>query len=406
MSTSYLSIKNIWKKEAESETSISSSLALSPLIQLYTAENIDQLNWQNTQDGESARHYLTALIKQGTRHYIDNIDAEMQILQIDKLIFPLLIVHNNYQNSYVCSPYGYLSLGLEELHLIKNRFFRTIAEKAIKGLQSLLRKGKINQLVYVNNWLFSTDLYPPELTIKHLQWITNFLKAKFPDHAIVFRSLNKGTTGKLKRDLKQCGFKFIANRQVYITNPTDQALFKTRIVKSDLKLWHEKEYELIEKEQLSEEDEKRILDLYRHLSIEQHSSLNPKLNERFIKLMLKDPLFQVKALKKDGTIDGVTGYFNLHKTFICPFFGYDKNQKEPNRLYRLLSTTLLLEASKQSHTFHQSAGASFYKTIRRAKSYLEYHGAYTRHLPLRQRSSWWLIKTILNTAAIPLMKKY
>lgn len=374
---------------------------------LYDRNDIDRLVWPNTDAGQFAKRYLLPLIKNGPNRFIDNINAEMQVLQIDNHVLPILIVDDHYENSYVCSPYGhYVSLALDKLYIFKKPLIRKAAEVTLKILGKMLRKGRINKIVYVNHWLLSTDLHPQNLSKKQVEKITGHLQEKFPDSAIAFRSINAKISPHLKKEIRKCGFKLIVSRQIYLTDTSEKSLFNTRIIKSDLKLWRESGYEVVDGMQLNEEEKQRILQLYNLHSIVHHSSLNPQFNDQFLNMMLDQNLLHIKALKRDGIIEGVVGYQIKNGVFFCPFFGYDKTREDQTRLYRLLSTMLLLEATKEGKLFHQSAGGSFYKKIRRAMSYTEYLGVYTKHLPIKQRMAWGLVRTIMNIIAVPLMKNY
>lgn len=376
-------------------------------VQLYNCHTIDTLAWPDTESGQFARRYLIPLIKEGPRRFIDNIDAEMQLLQIDNHLLPILISNNNYENSYVCSPYGhYVALAFDKLHIFKKPLVKSAAELTLNVLGKALRRGKINQIVYVNHWLLSTDLHPQNLTKQQLDSISCFLQKQFPHSAIAFRSINIKTSPALKKEIKKCGFKFIVSRQVYLTDTTEKSLFSTRIIKSDLKLWRESGYEVVDGKSLNESEKERVLKLYHIHSIGHHSSLNPQFNSQFLNMMVDQNLLHVKALRRDGVIDGVAGYQIKNGVFFCPFFGYDKSQVDQTRLYRLLSTMLLLEASKEGGLFHQSAGASFYKKIRRATSYTEYMSVYIRHLPFKQRLAWNMVRGVMNLVALPFMKNY
>lgn len=376
-------------------------------LSLYTADNIDQLQWPETDEGTYAKKYFTPLIKHGVDQYVKNINATLSILKLRESIFPLLIVDNVYENSYVCSPYGhYILLGLESLHLLDNRFLRASAASSLKGLGKILKQGNINNIVYIDHWLFSTDLHLKEMGNADLQCIVQFLTEKYPRHALALRSINSKNNPELKEHLKQNQFSLLLSRQVYLTDATDDSIFNTRILKSDLKLLRECDYELVDNDQLDEKEHERILELYNLLTIQQHSTLNPQLNLRFIRLLLEEKILQVKALKKNGVIEGIVGYLERDQTLLCPFIGYDKSHPDKTRLYRLLSTTLLLEAKKRKCLMHQSAGASFYKTVRRAVGYPEYLGVYTRHLPFKQKCVWGLLQGMTNLAAPRFMKKY
>jgi hypothetical protein len=376
-------------------------------VQLFDSKTIESLDWPATQDGRYAKKFLEPLLKNGIQHYIDNVNAEIFALKIENLVLPVVVAKENYDNSYVCSPYThYISYGKASMKLIENPFLVRFIGSLINGVGKLGRMGCINSVVYVNNWLFSTDLYPEGFTSEHLSAIVTFLKKIFPQHAIIFRSLNRLTTAPLQELLKNHGFHLIASRQVYITDAKNQSIFQTRILKSDLKLWRETPHEIIDENQISSDDYPQLLDLYNTLYINQHSSLNPQFNNQFIQMVFNTQFLQFKILKINGCIKGVAGYLERNGIMLCPFFGYDKNEPGHNVVYRLLSTSLLLEAQKRGLIFHQSAGASFYKTVRRAESCLEMMAVYTGHLSFKQKFTWAALKMFINSIAPPYMKKY
>jgi hypothetical protein len=377
------------------------------LIQIFDAKTIDQLVWPASSDGEYARKFLTPLIKNGIHHYIENIDAEMQVLRVNNRVFPLVVTNNCYETSYVCSPYGhYISYASESLHLIEGKFIKVLTKNALKGFGKILKAGNINRVVYVNNWLFSTDIYPDELTVEEIKLISKVLQEAFPSHAIVFRSMNSCTNAPSLEALKGNAFDMIVSRQVFLTDTKNVDVFKTRIFKSDLKLMRESNYEILDETQLTEEEYDRVPALYRKLYIEKHSSLNPQLTRRYLQLFLDEGLMHFKVLKREGKIDGVVGYYCRNGLMTSPFFGYDDTLSNSTQLYRLLSTVLTLEAKEKQFVLHQSSGASFYKKVRRAESYMEYLAVYTNHLSYGRKLPWMLLKHTMNSVAIPFMQKY
>jgi hypothetical protein len=376
-------------------------------LALYTAETIDQLEWPETEEGLHAKKYFVPLVKDGINHYVKNIRGSLVILKYKENAIPLLLVEDEFENSYVCSPYGhYILLGLEYLHLMNNRLLRAGAANSLKGIGKILKQGKINNILYINHWMFATDLHSREIGEEDLRKIVNFLSENYPRHAIAVRSINSKNNPELKQHLGNIRFSFLLSRQIYLTDTNDEAIFQTRILKSDLKLLRECDYEIVGNDDLQEHEHERILQLYNLLSIEQHSALNPQLNLNFVRLLIEDKLLQIKALKKNGVIEGIVGYLERSQTLFCPFIGFDKAHPDKSKLYRLLSTLLLLEARKKKCLMHQSAGASFYKTVRRAVSYQEYLAVYTRHLPFKQKVAWGLLQGMINLTAAPLMKKY
>jgi hypothetical protein len=206
--------------------------------------------------------------------------------------------------------------------------------------------------------------------------------------------------------LKEQNFHCIASRQIYVSDPRDASLFRTRILKSDLKLWKESPFEIVDTTELSRRELGELLKLYNLLYITQHTELQPQINLDFMELLLQKKVLQFKIVKLDGIIKGAAGYIERNGLLFCPFFGYDKEDEQHSTLYRTLSTALLLEAQKRNVRFHQSAGASFYKTIRRAQSSLEFMAVYTEHLPYRQKWIWKTLQRLVNRVAPTYMKKY
>lgn len=67
--------------------------------------------------------------EKGISHFIDNIHADIFVLKFDQNIFPIVVSHENYSNSWVCSPYAhYVSYGKEASGLVKIRFLQNLSK--------------------------------------------------------------------------------------------------------------------------------------------------------------------------------------------------------------------------------------------------------------------------------------
>lgn len=374
---------------------------------LYDASSIDTLDWPDTPAGQYAKFFLTPLVKEGLKSYVSNIDAEYMALKIDNMVLPVLIPHSNTRNSYVCSPYQhYITFGKEHIDLLNNAFLIRTVLSVFPLIEKMALYGRLNSVVYVNHWLYSTDLYPKELKRKHLDKTIAFLAERFPERAIIMRSLNAITSPSLLHDLEEMKCQMIPSRQVYVSDCKDESIFQTRIVKSDLRLWYKKIYQVIDGSQIESQDCAQLLNLERLLYIIQHSDLHPQYTLNFIKLMKEHRLLQFKALRHEGEYIGVAGYYECDGTMFCPFFGFDKVHPDHNVIFRLLNTALLLEAKQHGWLFHQSAGASFYKSVRHAKGTLEFMAVSARHLPKKQQLTWLFLKQFMNTFALKAMRNY
>lgn len=363
--------------------------------QLYTAATLEHLPWPETPDGLYAKKFLTPLVKEGIPKYIPNIDADLQLLLIDQIVLPLVVVNSHARNAYVCS-----------LHAHYIAYAKQFVESPfIQSLLSLVDKAskyaRIDATVYVNNWLFSTDLYPDGLSATHIAAILASLKKAFPHHAVVFRSLNSLTNESLLKETKTLGCHHILSRYVHITRTPNEALFQTRILKSDLRLLQSSSFEISE----SSDDYASFKSLYSEMCKKQHSHLHPHFTEEFIAHLFQEGLLQAKIVKAQGVIKGIAGYYQRGPLMMCCFFGYDKKDPHHLTIYRLLSTALLLEAQKRGLIFHQSSGAGFYKSLRRAEGFFEYKALYSKHLPFGRRCFWQLLRLFVNAAAPRYLKQ-
>jgi len=377
-----------------------------PAIALYHAHNIEECPWPQTDDGQYAQASLTPMIKQGVSQYIDNIQTSMSVLKIGDVVLPITINDAEYANSYVCSPYSfYISYARESLDVISRAWLTSLMDFVLVGLGKFFKQFHINKVITVNNWLYSTNLYP-QIAPKQLDMGIAYLKERYPDHAIIFRSIDQMTSPVCYETFKQMPCSIIATRQVFLIDPHATTLMNSRLFKSDLKLLKNSGYEIVNNGRLTEADIPRLLYLYRDLYIHKYSDLNPKFNENFLRLVLKENLLNFRALKKDGRLDGVVGYVVRNGKMYCPFFGYDGEVPKEPSLYRLLSTVLMQEAIDNRLFFHQSSGASVFKTIRKAERHIEYTAVFYDHLKVRRHIPWILLKSLYNSIGTHYMKKY
>ncbi len=376
-------------------------------IQLFDRETIKSLVWPDTEAGLKAKRFLEPLVKNNISYYIDNINADIFVLKVDQFVFPVIVAQKNYRDSFICSPYGqYISYAKEYLPLIGNRFLELCANSFLTILGIFLRWGSFNSVVYVNNWLSSTDLYPKEISSTQITAIQKFLIQKFPRYAIVFRSLNTLTNAPLIEKLKKEKFQLLSSRQIFVTDTKNPAVYQTRPYKCDLKLYKTSHLEVVDTQEIALEECPDLLKLHQSLYLDHHSYLNPQFNNRFIEHVFEGRYLEFKAVKDGDRIKGMAGYSICDGVMASHLFGYDKSDPQQMEVYRILNTSLLLEAQKRGLIFHQCSGAAYYKSIRHAEGCMDFMAVYTHHLPIKQRLSWATLRNFINTVAPRYMKKY
>ncbi|MGO0062640.1 GNAT family N-acetyltransferase [Brevibacillus fluminis] len=385
---------------------------------LYGKETIGRLRWETKRDGAYAKAYLEPLIKDGVEPYIANIRTTMLALTIDDLVMPVTVNDADYDNAYVCSPYThYVSYAKEELYLVPAGWQRALLGGVLTMLGRWLRAGRVNKVVCVNNWLLSTNLYHP-LTAEQLARITAFLADLYPDHAILFRSVQDGTGGMLPKLLTEAGYKAIMSRQIYVYKPEQDGELPSKhrwILKRDQKLLSACPYTVRRNDEIGDEEVGRIAELYGQLYLDKYSLHNPQFTERFIRLALREHLLSIALLTggdkaeaaKGGrqAADAVLGYFVRNGVMTTPLFGYDTNVPVEAGLYRLLSAQLVADARQHGLILHQSSGAASFKRCRGARPHVEWNMVYDRHLPARRRQVWAGLQWISEKIGMPLMRR-
>jgi hypothetical protein len=181
---------------------------------------------------------------------------------------------------------------------------------------------------------------------------------------------------------------------------------KTTQFKVDMKRFRRSEYEFVDGSHLTDTDLIRIRELYNMLYIDKYSRFNPQFTEAFFRLAYDCKLLHLKLLRKDEHIDAVMGYFVRNGAMTTPLFGYDTTLPQRTGLYPSLSVYLLREALERELTLHASAGVGPFKKLRGGVPIIEYNAVYDRHLPLRRRMPWSVLKVLADQIAIPVFQKY
>ncbi|MBV9791835.1 MAG: GNAT family N-acetyltransferase, partial [Chloroflexi bacterium] len=294
-----------------------------------------------------------------------------------------------------------------ELELHEQRLLRTIVPPLLDAFKPLLRWSRFERVVYVNNWLLSTNLYPP-LDPATIQEIRDELIRRFPQHVIIFRSVNERLNAPLLHDLIALRFRPVFSRQVYIIDPaTEQQLYRKRkSIRRDILLSKRSEYQWLSAEQLGPSDSERLAELYADLYLHKYSFDNPQFNAAFVTAALHDGWLRIWALAHNGRIDGVLGYVERHGVMTTPLLGYDRAVSAKAGLYRLLSLKLLEEAEQHGFVLHLSSGAADFKRHRGGQPAIEYNLVYDRHCARRQRLPWRMLDVLTRRAIVPVMQRF
>lgn len=353
---------------------------------------------------------LSALVQQGTRRFVANATAEVQVLIVPEGALPLVIVdrETSSASSYVCSPTThYIDYALQEvaLELAQQPLLRRVVPPILSALRPIFRLSQIERIVYVNNWLLSTNLYP-KLSRATLVAIRRTLLQRFPDHTIVFRSLNEGMNAPIIDELEALGFLKAFSRQVYLLDPRDGGFRRHNSYGNDRRLTAKSSYRWRRHASLGPNESERLVDLYNQLYLDKYSHYNPQFTREFVEQALAGEWLRIAALECDTRIDGLLGVIEQHGVITAPLVGYERSISQKEGLYRLLMFDMLCQASERGCLLHLSSGAAGFKRLRGAEAFLEYNLVYNRHLKPQRRIAWQLLSWLSKRAIIPVMQRY
>ncbi|HMV30232.1 MAG TPA: hypothetical protein PKE23_12645, partial [Anaerolineales bacterium] len=161
-----------------------------PIAELFTRENIHSLPFPFTEDGEYARRYLIPLMSEDPQKYIRNVhNTQLMAVKVGETIIPITVTDFHPQNTYTVSPYShYVSYGaFEEVKHLNNKLAEIAVKLVMTPISWYFRYAELDKVVFVNNYLLSTNLYPA-INTEQLTVLSEALIKWFPDRAIVFRS--------------------------------------------------------------------------------------------------------------------------------------------------------------------------------------------------------------------------
>jgi hypothetical protein len=355
----------------------------------------------------SNQFFFELFVKKPVHESVANVRTHARVLQIDDQAVPVTVNWHEYDNAFVCSPYASMFRYLyEEMHLLGNSVFAKALKFFVWLCSFLLKVGRIDRVVQINNWLISTNLHP-KFGERFVRRARDFLVKQYPTHAVVYRSLTRETNGSLIRSLELSDFLLIPSRQVYLFDGRSPDFLKKRMTKADLALLRKTELTLVEHDEFLDSDYQRMVVLYRQLYIDKHSTLNPMFTAKYIRECHRNRALTFFGLRdKEGMLQGVIGMLELDGTMATHFIGYNTQLPQDLGLYRILIAWLLQQAATKQMLLNLSSGAAHFKLLRGGKPITEYMAVYEQHLPVLRRLLFRVLQLLSRHVALPIMRAY
>ncbi|WP_028101327.1 GNAT family N-acetyltransferase [Pseudoduganella violaceinigra] len=341
------------------------------------------------------------------RVFADNLRTEVALLMVDGRSLPVTVNDGEKGNAWVCSPLTtYCDYALEELHRNVHPIIGAPLGLVCRAYGRVLERAVIDRAVTLNNWLLSTNLYPP-LDSPWLENLVQNARERWPQHALWFRSLNSILNQDWIAALAAQGFQMVPSRQVYLFDDLPSKVKRHQGLKRDLMLLSKTSMKRTDGSDFTQADYLRIQTLYRRLYLEKYSMLNPRYTARFIERWHAAGLLRFHGFRDNaGELQAVVGIFAQDGMLTAPIVGYETALPQSLGMYRLLMACVFEQAMATGSNINLSAGAAHFKRLRGGTPAIEYSAVLVSHMPKSTRRAVGVLSALTNKIGVPLMRRF
>jgi hypothetical protein len=356
---------------------------------------------------ERARAFARIHAGRPAQIFAANLSAKVETLQAGDTTMPVTISDGAPGDAWVCSPRAtYADCAAEEAERYLPAWMARGSRGLSRGIGAWLSDAGIDRVAAVNNWLLSTNLYPP-LRMVPLATLVDTARERWPDHAIWFRSLNTIDNADWIAALSASGFQPVVSRQVYLYQDLAALSARHANLKRDLQLLGRTGLRRVRNDGITRDDYARIARLYEMLYMEKYSRFNPHYNAAFMRSWHQAGLLEFHGFRDDsGVLQCVVGLFRQGAIVTSPIVGYDTSLPRQLGLYRLLTACAYEATMELGGRLNFSAGAAGFKRLRGGVPAIEYSAVYARHLPRKTRNAIGVLSLATRRVGAPLLSKY
>lgn len=355
-----------------------------------------------------AERYAAIHAGGATPPFIANLDTQVELLRHGHLSLPCTINRAEAGNAWVCSPLTtYGSYVIEEIKRTVPMPLALPLQALCHGYRGALSLARADQVVAINNWMLSTNLYPgfdPVRDAQALAGMVEQVRQRWPQHAIWFRSLNAQHNGAWIEALRALGFDLLPSRQVYLFGDLAQEAGHANL-RRDLKLLQRTPLTVKASADFTGEDFVRAEALYRYLYLDKYSRLNPHYGAAFMQRWHAAGLLEFWGLCDGGGLQAVIGTFRQGDTITAPIVGYNTALPQTLGLYRLLMAHVFDTARRRGLRINLSAGAAHFKRLRGGHAALEYSAVLSSHLGAPRRAALQTLRGLACAIGVPIMQR-
>ncbi len=365
-------------------------------LQYIDAANIDRAPWPDSPEAQKAARYLAPLIRYGVRPYLLNASVVVSALVIGAKVVPVVAAEpREGQTNSLSILSHYVEYPKRELHKLRYPVLAYPIRIGLVLLGWISRLFVLDRVVYLNNWLWPTNP-PVALSEEEIDQVRDFLVGRFPGRAIVVRSLNPAVCGELVDRLSGAGFRLIRSRRIFLLDPSDERLKRSRDLAKDEKLQLRDPLPIRTPDTLSEEESQQVAEIYRQLYIEKYSELNAQFTPEYFRILVESGVVEVRLIDCDGRIACITVWAEQDRNMTGVMIGYDMSIPRSRGLLRRAFLAKIKEAQRTGSRFNMSAGSGRFKVNRGAVPVTEYDAVYYSHLKLGKRMAWSTLRLLMN----------
>lgn len=344
---------------------------------------------------EEADRFISLFCCWHPNSFLRNTCSHWDVWQNRRLCLPLLVVDSGRDQAGICSIRSHYAdyVAEEARRRLRGRLQRRMVLIGSAGFRRLIDAFRLDDVVFVNHWLLTANTLPP-LDQATLAELTFDLRKRYPDRALVIRSVNPLTAAGLYQSCSAEGFRLVRSRRVWIFDPGRDDCRKNRDILRDLRSLRNAGYDP-DRMQATVDDVPFLGSQYRHLYLGKYSPYNPNFTDDFFFKTLTGGILQYRVLRGKRGLDGFVAWRDQDDEMAGELVGYDLSQPRKRGLLRR-SLAVQFEASLQTgKRLNLSSGNSRFKRLRGAEPVLEYDAVYCRHLPVGVQSAWWCLDAFL-----------
>lgn len=344
---------------------------------------------------EDADRFCSLFCCRSPDTFLRNTCSHWDVWRSERLSLPLLVVDGGRDQAAICSMRSYYAdyAAEEARRRLRGRLQLHVVLLGLAGIRRLIDALGLDRVVFVNHWLLSSNPTPP-LDLATLEQLTADLRKRYPDRALVIRSLNPLTGRGLLQTCSAEGFRLVRSRRVWIFDPTHCDCRKNRDILRDLRKLHESGCDR-NGMQATPDDVPLLASQYRRLYLAKYSRYNPDFTEEFFHATLVGNVLEYRTLRSTNGLDGFVAWYDGGEEMAGELVGYDLSKPQKLGLFRQCMAAQFEASLRTGRRLNLGSGNSRFKRFRGAQPVLEYDAVYCRHLPVGVRTAWRTLTALL-----------